>query len=49
MTASILDHAAPVVPLSDSRGNAAALAALYESAVRNEPVAISIQIAEQRA
>ncbi|HLJ11196.1 MAG TPA: Gfo/Idh/MocA family oxidoreductase, partial [Planctomycetaceae bacterium] len=37
---SILDGAEPMVPLSDSRGNAAALAALCISARENRPVAL---------
>lgn len=38
LVAAALDGCAPRIPLSDSRGNAAVLAALYESARSNVPV-----------
>jgi predicted dehydrogenase len=38
MAASILDGAEPVIPLSDSRGNVATVAALYRSAREGRPV-----------
>jgi len=40
MEACALDGAAPVVPLSDSRGNVATINALYESARRGAPVSL---------
>jgi hypothetical protein len=38
MAAAVLDGAAPVVPLADSRDNVATLEALCRSARENQPV-----------
>lgn len=40
MEACVFDGAAPVVPLAESRGNVAAITALYESAHRGAPVSL---------
>jgi hypothetical protein len=38
LTATVLDGAEPIVALADSRGNIAAIVALYQSARTGKPV-----------